>query len=260
MLYAGVDIGSLWTKAVIVLCGRMHGYGITPTGADNDGAATAALEQALNACASPLRDPLTMAATGAGREDLRAAAHLVNEMLCAARGARALCPDAGAVIDLGAENTRVMRLDGAGGIVDYALNDRCASGTGVFLEAMSRVMNVPVEEMGPLSLTAAAGTNMTSTCVVFAESEVVSQVHRRIPREEILKGIHRSIASRISSLVNRVCPGEPLVAVGGLAKNSGIIAALAELTGSTLTVPDRPDLVPALGAALLAADRGGARC
>jgi predicted CoA-substrate-specific enzyme activase len=137
-------------------------------------------------------------------------------------------------------------------VAEFAKNDKCASGTGIFLDAIGKVMDVPVEEMGPLSLTSRSEVEITSTCVVFAESEVVSQVARQTPREDILRGIHRSIATRIRGTANRVGLGAGSAAIGGLARNVGIVRCLEELMGETILIPDEPQMVTALGAALMA--------
>jgi predicted CoA-substrate-specific enzyme activase len=144
-------------------------------------------------------------------------------------------------------------------VLEFAINDKCASGTGVFLDAMARLMGVSLEEMGPLSLTSKSELAYSSTCVVFAESEVVSAIHRQTPRQDILRGIHRAITQRVFGLVGRLGLAAGCVAAGGLARNVGIVACLEELMKQRLTIPAEPQLVTALGAALIAAERVGGR-
>jgi benzoyl-CoA reductase subunit D len=164
------------------------------------------------------------------------------------------------VIEMGAESTRAARLGENGDVLEFAVNDKCASGTGVFLDAMARLMGVPLEEMGPLSLTSTSGLAYSSTCVVFAESEVVSAIHRQTPRQDILRGIHRAVTQRVFGLVGRLGLADACVAAGGLARNAGIVSCLEELMRQRLIIPEQPQLVTALGAALVAAERTRAAC
>lgn len=259
MLTAGVDIGALWTKVALVREGQLLASDLSPTADDSAAGAEAGLARALATAGLSRSDLATVVATGAGKG--RASAVVdgqATEVVCAARGARHLRPGVRVLIEMGAEATRVVRLDDGGQVADYALNDKCASGTGVFLDAMAEALGVPVEQMGPLSLESRADVSITNTCVVFAESEVVSQVHRQTPKADILRGMHRAIASRIHGQVNRIGLDGPPLALGGLALNVGIVACLEELIGGRLDLPEDPMIVSAIGAALVAADgRGG---
>jgi len=257
MIHAGIDVGSLWTKAVVLKDGAVAGWSVRPTGDSAREAADEALRDALAPLAATPGDlGGAVVATGAGKRAAQAARETAAEIMCAARGAAFLRPGARGVLDMGGESTRVVRLDEKGEILDYALNDKCAAGTGVFLDAMGAVMGVPVDRMGPLSLESDADVNITSMCVAFAESEVVSQVHRQTPKKDILRGLHKSIATRIAGMASRVGLTEGCVAVGGLALNSGIVWWLEEMLRARLVVPENPQIVPALGAALIAAGRG----
>jgi len=141
--------------------------------------------------------------------------------------------------------------------VDLAVNDKCAAGSGIFLDAVAKLMRLRLEDMGRLALESSADVTITSTCIVFAESEVVSLIHRQTPPKDILRALHRSIATRIFGLVGRVGLGAGTVAIGGLASNVAIRSCLEELMKTPIAVPARPQMVAALGAALLAADSGG---
>ena len=142
-----------------------------------------------------------------------------------------------------------MKLDPAGNVLEFAQNDKCAAGTGVFLDAIAKVMALRPEEMGPLSLQSTADVQITTLCVAFIESEVVSLIHRQTPKQDILRGMHLSIATRVYGLAKRVGldsqPGN--LAVGGLGKNVGIVACLAELLKQELVIPERPDIASAAG-------------
>jgi (R)-2-hydroxyacyl-CoA dehydratese activating ATPase len=253
MLSCGLDIGALWTKAVLLEGGEIRGVGVSPGGGDTRQTIERTLCSAFAAAGLPESSTPLLAVTGAGKNELQRPAERVTEVLCAARGARLSSPNVRCVIDLGGESTRVVRLDDHGDVVDFTLNDKCAAGTGVFLDAMAKVMGVSVERMGPLSLESTTDVAITSMCVAFAESEVVSLVHRQTPRQDILRGIHRSIASRVLGMVRRVESGGETMLIGGLALNVGIVDALEELMKRELVIPANPQIVSALGAAAIAA-------
>jgi predicted CoA-substrate-specific enzyme activase len=265
MLCAGLDIGSLWTKAVIVRSGSVAGWSMIPS-IEGSGAARSVLEEALGQAGAGPDDVRAVVATGAGKKEVPFASRQATEVLCAARGIARLHPGVQGVIDMGGESTRVVKIDEQGQVLEYALNDKCAAGTGIFLDAMARAMGVEVSDMGPLSQKSTREVEITSMCVAFAESEVVSLVHNRTPREDILRGIHKSIASRVFGMVTRVgLNGSegPVMVIGGLAQNVGIVACLEEMMKRSLQVPENPRIVVALGAALIAgnadAPGGGGR-
>ncbi len=256
MTSAGLDMGALWTKAVVLEDAEVIGYHVAPTGGDTRQAAEDALAEVKKPAGISMDDLTAVVATGAGKEEVGFASGQATDVLCAAKGINFLHPEARGVIDLGGESTRALRLTEAGDVAEFALNDKCAAGTGVFLDAMAKVMGVEVDQMGPISLQATGDVAITSMCVVFAESEVVSQVHRQTPRQDIIKGIHRSIATRVFGMVRRIELGQGCMAIGGLARNVGIITCLEELMGEKLMVPEHPQIVSALGAALIAAGKG----
>lgn len=252
MATIGIDVGSLSTKAVVMESGRILGRCLVhSSAADASGQAIAgALAEAGLA-----RDGIVAVATGIGKKEVAGASEHASEIVCDARGVRHLVPTAGTVIDIGAEGSRVIKCDAGGRIADFVLNDKCAAGTGVFLDAMGKALRVAVADMGELSLRSTQEVNVTSTCVVFAESEVVSQIHRRTPKEDILNGIHKSIATRVFGMVNRVGATRDVVVVGGLARNIGVVKSLEKLLGQAILVPEYPEFAGAVGAALIAAER-----
>jgi len=252
---AGLDVGALWTKAVVLRDGDLVGHGVVRTSDDTPSAIESALTEALRPTGIPIGGLDAVVATGAGRSAASQLAESATDVVCVARGSLYFCPDVRGVIDMGGESTRVIKIDGNGNVVEFTRNDKCASGTGIFLDAMAKVMDVDVAEMGPLSLQSKADVNITSTCVAFAESEVVSQVHRQTPKEDILKGMHRSIATRVFGLARRLDLQGTLMAIGGLALNVGVVACLEEMMGVRLRVPERPQIIGAAGAALIAAER-----
>jgi benzoyl-CoA reductase subunit D len=156
-------------------------------------------------------------------------------------------------VDVGAEEGRAIRVDDNGKVVDFAVNERCAAGAGAFTEAMARALEIPLEEIGPLSLTSTKAVPMNAQCAVFAESEVVSLIHQKTEKQDIARAVHDAMASRITSMARRVGVEPQVVLIGGVARNPGFVDALQRDLELELLVPDDPDFVSALGAALLAA-------
>jgi len=259
LITAGVDVGSLATKVVVLRDGQMLSWSAGATGESSNDTARRLLDDALLKAGIASADVSYIISTGAGKKEVSFTHGQVTEVICDAKGALFLYPAARGVLDLGAESTRAVKLDERGKVVDFALNDKCAAGTGIFLDSMAKVMGVDLGSIGQMSLLSTQEVNITSTCVVFAESEVVSQVHRQTPKVDILKGIHKSIASRVYGMVSRIGLGQHTVVVGGLARNIGVVACLEEMMKQKLIVPDNPHIVPALGAAIIAAERAGAQ-
>jgi (R)-2-hydroxyacyl-CoA dehydratese activating ATPase len=256
VICAGVDVGSLWLKVVLLQDGEIAGSRVAPTGLDAEDTAEQILADVLEDVGQS-RDSLgAVVATGIGRGEIAFATDQASEVVSAARGAPLFHRGIKGVIDLGGETTRIVKLDDAGEVLEFTANEKCAAGTGIFLDAMAKVLGVPIEEMGPLSLQSNADVSITSTCVAFAESEVVSQVHRQTPKADILRGMHRSIATRVFGMAHRVSLGPPIMAIGGLALNLGVVRCLEELLKATLVVPAQPQLVSATGAARIASRMG----
>ena len=255
MITAGIDVGSLATKAVLLDQDRIMSYDVLGTGVNAEEAAKKAMDSVLKKAGISFEDIHSVVCTGAGKKKVPYESEQATEVVCDARGTRHLFPDANGVIDIGAESCRAIKFDSEGNIIDFALNDKCASGTGIFLDAMAKALRVKPEEMGELSLQSTQDIEVTSMCSVFAESEVVSMIHRKVPKNDILRGIHKSIASRIYGLTNRILLEGDLIIMGGIAGNMGLITILRELMNSKLIVPDEPEIVGALGAALLAREK-----
>ena len=163
-------------------------------------------------------------------------------------------PEAQTVIDIGGQDSKVVAIGPSGKPLDFAMNDKCAAGTGRFLEVMARALQLDLEELGPCALRAGRAAGISSTCTVFAESEVISLVAEGVDREEIVAGICQAIARRVGAMARRVGVEPPVVFAGGVAKNVGVVHALEEILGQELIVPEEPQVVGALGAALLARD------
>lgn len=253
LLTAGIDIGSLSTDVVIYDGKQICGYSILPTLADAEETAHKALTIALSSCNSEINDIKYIVATGYGRSIVSLANRTITEITCHAVGSRTLFPNASTVIDIGGQDSKVIKLTTDGRVEDFLMNDKCAAGTGRFLEVMAKALDANVESLSELSKSDTGNINITSTCTVFAESEVVALVASGTPREDIIGGLHRSIAQRICAMVSKLSAEPPCVMTGGVAKNAGIVSAIQNILGSVILIPDEPQIVGALGAAVLAA-------
>ena len=251
--YAGVDIGSLSTDTVIIDDrGAIKAFDVTPTGADSRVAGERSLNRALERAGIPRTHLRCIVATGYGRASLPCADKAVTEITCHARGAANLFPGTRTIIDIGGQDSKVIKLDAHGKVIDFAMNDKCAAGTGRFLEVMARALEVDLDRMGPLSLQSEREVAISSTCTVFAESEVISLIAHCTPREDILNGIHTAICLRVLAMMDRMHPEPELTLTGGVAKNVGVLDTIRRRTDLPINVPDEPQIVGALGAALIA--------
>jgi len=254
VITAGIDIGSLTAKAVILEDGKILSSSLSLTGDSSSEAANRVMEEAIKKAGLSSGSVQYIVSTGAGKKEAAITSEQATEVICDAKGVQFLYPQVGGVIDIGAESCRAIKCN-QGNVVDFALNDKCAAGTGIFLDAMAKALEVKPEEMGELSLKSTQDINITSMCAVFAESEVVSLIHRRVDKVDILKGIHKSVATRVYGLANRIRIEGDTVVIGGIAKNMGLIAFLEEMMKRKVVVPRDPQIVGALGAAIIARER-----
>lgn len=251
--FAGVDVGSLGTKSVIIANGEIIGSSILRTGPRSEESGLNGLNAALEDAGLEREDIKYIVATGYGRVSAPYADKTITEITCHARGAHYLHPQTRTIIDMGGQDCKAIRLDEEGNVVDFAMNDKCAAGTGRFLEVMANVLKVPLEELGPLSLKATEVLPVSSTCTVFAESETVSLIARGEKPENIIVGIHHAIANRINGMFSRVGIESDVFFSGGVAKNVGMRQALENVMNIQLADPEKdPQLVGAIGAATLA--------
>ncbi|MFY9257267.1 MAG: acyl-CoA dehydratase activase [Dethiobacteria bacterium] len=252
VVVAGIDVGSLSAEAVLLKDGRVVTFSIIPTGADSRKAAEKALTAAMESAGLQFDDLAVIVATGYGRISIPFAHKRITEITCHGRGAFYLDPAVRTVIDIGGQDSKVIRLNQQGKVLDFAMNDKCAAGTGRFLEVMATALEVELENLAALSDQAVRAISISSTCTVFAETEVVSLLAGGADRAEIARGLHESIAARTSSLVYRVGLDEAVMMTGGVAKNSAVVKALEEKLQLRIIVPPEPQIAGALGAALLA--------
>jgi predicted CoA-substrate-specific enzyme activase len=252
MIVAGIDIGSITAETVILQNNLILSSSIVPTGANSRTAAERSLTAALKQASLRQEDLAAIVTTGYGRASFPSATKTITEITCHARGAFFVYPETRTVIDIGGQDSKVIRLDKQGRNVDFQMNDKCAAGTGRFLEVMARALEVKLEDLGRLSRSAQRTIKISSMCTVFAESEVVSLIAENQPQEVIIRGLHDAIADRILGMVRRVGVEEKVTLTGGVAKNEGVVLALEERLGVKVFVPPEPQIIGALGAALLA--------
>ncbi len=252
MLFAGIDVGAQSVKAVIIKDNKILSQAIIITEEEGNIASRQCMEEALEKGGHRWEELKFTVATGVGKAEVSFAGKQRSEQMCHGRGAKFLFPSARTVLDVGAEGCKAVKLNERGDVIDFANNSKCAAGTGSFLEAMARIMEVSLEDMGEISLKATQRAKISNFCAVFAESEVISQIHKGYSREQILAGIHYSMADRISDLVGRVGLMDDVVMTGGGAKNIGLVKALEEIINKKILIPSEPLTVGALGAALIA--------
>ncbi len=259
MYYLGLDLGSLSCDAVLIDAAQsIVATAVVPTGARNLEAIQRAKNEVLAAVDASDDDIRATVSTGYGRDRVEGRLTAVTEITCHARGITALLGDTRVLIDIGGQDSKAMLLTPDGRVENFSMNDKCAAGTGRFLEAMARALQVDIDALGDLDAGAVSDLTLSSMCTVFAESEVVSLIADGTEVKEIVKGLNRSIATRTASMVKRICPnlnGHPVAMSGGVARNEGVVRALSEALGCKVAVPPKPDTIGALGAALIAHQR-----
>lgn len=253
--FAGIDSGSSSTDVVILDKDKKMVTGvILPTGAGAAVGAERALEQALEQAGLARGDIDAIVTTGYGRTAIQDGDKSITEITCHARGAHYLDPNVRTVIDIGGQDSKVIRLDENGAVVNFVMNDKCAAGTGRFLEMMARTMEMSLDDMSKAGLHYKEDITISSMCTVFAESEVVSLIAQNKPTDDIVHGLNKAVASKTAALAKRVGGEERYMMTGGVSKNEGLVKTLEEKLGTTLVVSDKAQLCGALGAALFAMD------
>ena len=252
----GIDIGSLTTKAVLLDGDDILASSIITSSDEAELSAKAAVQDIEKQTGLSSSDDLYIVSTGVGGKLVSLSQQTKAITTCLARGINYLCPSARMAIDMGAESSTVIKVNERGRVNDWINHDKCAAGTGIFLQQMAKLMQMPLAEMSELSLQARSRADITNTCAVFAESEVISHVHREppTPKEEIVAGIYFSVVSRIMSLCKRVGIEKDVAVIGGVALNRGLVCILETEMGFGVLVPEAPQLVAALGAAVVAGE------
>jgi predicted CoA-substrate-specific enzyme activase len=250
--FAGVDIGSTMTK-VVIMNQQVLASVIGPTGPEHRKLANRVMEEALAKARLPFDAITYVVATGYGRINVPFADKQITEISCHARGVSYLLPGVRTVIDIGGQDSKAIKL-ADGRAVDFVMNDRCAAGSGRFLEVTAESLGVKLEDMGRLSLEAKNKVEIGSTCTVFAAQEVVAQLAAGVALADIIAGLHEAIASRIYGMARRLKIEREVALTGGGAKNVGLVRALEAKLGYPVLVPPEPLLTGAIGAALLGKD------
>lgn len=252
MYTIGIDIGSASSKVVVIRDGgEIVASAVVQTGTGSSGPERA-MEQALERADLRLEDAAAIVATGYGRMNSTFTDRQFSEISCHAKGIAHLLPAARTIIDIGGQDAKAIRLDGQGLVQQFAMNDKCAAGTGRFLEVMARVMETSLSELQTWHDKARSVAHVSSTCTVFAESEVISLLSSGTPKADIIAGVHRSVASKAGSLVHRIGLQEDVVMSGGVAQNHGVVKAMEAELRVPIQVAPNPQIIGALGAALYA--------
>lgn len=251
----GIDIGSVTAK-IVVLNSTNHEFvtsHVMPTGFDTKLTAEKLLNEVINN-EDITEDKInfnSIVATGYSRKNVDFSKKQVTEISCQGKGINSLFPEARTIIDIGGQDSKVIKIDTNGQLIDFEMNDKCSAGTGRFLEVMAKALEIKIQDMYVLSRKAKKIATISSTCTVFAESEVISRIAQGTQRENIIAGIHESIATKVFSLAKRVGLTGEIVITGGVAYNKGVVSALQEKIGKEIFVPENPQITGALGAALI---------
>jgi len=257
VLVCGVDVGARSAEVVLLDPEDTDPflYRIADTGHDPARTGRRLFDEALAEFHVGPGNVAHTIATGYGRAALPFATEAVTEITCHARGVRHYFPAVRTVVDIGGQDSKVIVLDERGAVADFAMNDRCAGGTGRFLEMVARILDLDLDQLADVAARSTQPATISSMCAVFGETEAIGLLARGVRREDVLAGVHHSIASRVASLASRLAVRSPAVFTGGVAKNAAMVAAVAKALGHDFAVPPEPQITGALGAALIAAER-----
>ncbi|MGA7676885.1 MAG: acyl-CoA dehydratase activase [Dehalococcoidia bacterium] len=255
-MFAGIDIGSVTTKAVIInQLDEILAFSLIPTSYDRQKSGEEVFRLALGTIQRSEDGMRYIVSTGYGRRAFTSSDKVLPEIVCHAKGTKFLVPIVRTIIDIGGQDSKVMELDEDGGVVRFEMNDKCAAGTGRFLEVLTeRILNLPLDELGPLALRSKQHCTLSSVCTVFAESEIISLLSENKAKEDIAYGISKAIARRVIGMGagGQINYKEPIVFSGGVAKNIGVVKAIEEELGKKVVTLKEPQITAALGAAIFA--------
>ncbi|UCB43759.1 MAG: 4Fe-4S binding protein [Dehalococcoidales bacterium] len=255
MIVAGIDIGSRAAKAAIIKDGTILATTICDTGPESIKTAHATINAALEGTGLTLDDIDYTVATGYGRVLVPFARENVSEISCHARGINWYHPSVRTILDMGGQDCKAIRCDAEGHVTDFVMNDKCAGGTGRFLEMIADVLNAPLAEIGDLALQSKETIPFNTICAVFAKTEAIARLRQGVNRSDILAGLNEAIATRCLNLLKRVSIEKDFTITGGIAKNSGMVAKIAEKVGLEPLLAEDPQIIGALGAALFAQEK-----
>ncbi|MDY6880716.1 MAG: acyl-CoA dehydratase activase [Desulfatiglans sp.] len=252
--FAGIDVGSTMTKVIVLGDSGIVSSVIGPTGAEHRRLANRVMEEAAKKAGLCFEDISYVVSTGYGRVNVPFADKQTTEISCHAKGVGHIFPEAKTIIDIGGQDSKGIKIKG-GRVRDFVMNDKCAAGTGRFLEAIAETLGLGLEDLGPVSLKARGALRVSNTCTVFAEQEVVARAAEGAKLADIVAGIHEAMATRILAMVERVKIEREVVITGGGAKNVGLVAAMEKGLGFTALRPPEPLITGALGAAIIAKEK-----
>jgi predicted CoA-substrate-specific enzyme activase len=250
--YMGIDIGSAYSKGVIIRNGEVVSFSVMPSGANYRETAEAVRQELLMKSKLSVNDITITIATGIGAGNVQFASQKVSDMICTARGINCYFPTSRTVIDIAGQSTKVLRIDPQGMVTNFAVSEKCAAGSGRFIEVIANVLRIKLKEFGPLSLSSKNPVAFSTGCAVFGESEAVTRVAEGIPKEDIAAGVNKALGEKAASLVKKVKLEEPCAICGGGALNIGLVTRVEQELGINVLVPQHPQIVTALGAALAA--------
>jgi len=251
----GIDIGSAFSKAVVCADGEIKAYAVAPSGGNYGETAERIRGEAVGKIGLSPDDVSFTVATGYGSAAVEFSDETVTDISCQAKGIHRLFPKAQTVIDIGGQFSKVIKIDENGRVTNFILNEKCAAGSGKFLQVITRLLHIEIGDIGRLSLKSQKPVEFNTGCAVFAESEAVSRIAEGALVEDILAGVHKAMASKIVNLVERTGPAGMCAVTGGGAKDIGLVKAIETELGITLLVPAEPQITAAFGAALLAAEK-----
>jgi len=248
--FAGIDIGSTMTKAVILEESVIASV-IGPTGPEQRRLANRVMEEALHKADLPFDAMTFIVSTGYGRINVPFADKQVTEISCHAKGVSSLFPEARTIVDIGGQDSKAITIDNNGRVTNFIMNDKCAAGSGRFIEVIADTVGLKLEKMGDLSLQSTSPAQISNICTIWAQQEVASRLAEGVPVPDMIAGVHRSLADRVARMVKRLKLQKEVILTGGGGKNKGLVKALADQLDCEILVPPEPLITGALGAALL---------
>jgi len=250
--FSGIDIGSAYSKGVIIEDSELVASHIIISGADYRKSAETIRAHLIRKAKLTQNDITNTVATGSGADSVYFASQKVSDMVCTARGISNVFPQARTVIDVASQSTKVIRLDEGGIVINFTVSEKCAAGGGRFIEVIAKVLRIDLSDFGPLAAKSRTPITFSTGCAVFGESEVITRISEGIPKEDIAAGVNKALASKISSLVKKIKLEEPCAICGGGALNAALVKAIESELKTNLLVPPHPQLITALGAAIVA--------
>lgn len=250
--FAGLDMGSAFTKAVITGNQKIMASAIRPSGGNYNDAVRRVLDETLSQSGIDFEKLSGIVTTGLGASSCPFPAKKVSDLSCQAMGCHVIFPSARTIIDIGGQFTKAARITSEGRLMDFLISEKCATGSGRFLQIIARILHVKIEDIGRLSLNSLSPVEFSTNCAVFAESEAVSRIAEGASKEDILAGVHRAMASKVSMLVKRLKMEPDIVMTGGSSQDAGLVAAVGKALDMNVLVSEKPMITAAFGAACLA--------